>query len=353
MSSRVSAIASVLAALVVSGACIGVGTSPSPPTRLVVLTHDAFAVSPAIIDAFQSMHGVTLEVVTGGDAGEMVNKDILTRDVPLADVLFGVDNAFLSRALDAQIFDPYTPSGLTTVPGALQQGTNGIVTPIDYGDVCVNYDKEAFGADLPPPQSLEDLADSRYREMLVVENPATSSPGLAFVLATYRHFGTGGDYTWLDYWRALRANGVRVDNDWNTAYYTSFSGGSGQGDRPLVVSYATSPVAEVVFAEPPTSTAPTGVVTDGCFRQVEYAGVLAGAKAPDLARRFIDYMLSAEFQSDIPLNMYVFPANPEAMLPDVFVEHAAAVPAPVVETPSAIGATRDQIVEEWTDVVLR
>ncbi|HEV3486919.1 MAG TPA: thiamine ABC transporter substrate-binding protein [Vicinamibacterales bacterium] len=338
----------------VVGACTAPGSaSPSPPAKVVLLTHDSFAISDGILEAFQTAHGVSLEVVRGGDAGETVNKAILTRDAPLADALFGVDNTFLSRALDAGIFDPYVSSAAASVRPELAEGTSGTVTPVDYGDVCVNYDNEAFGADLPPPQSLEQLADPRYRGMLVVENPATSSPGLAFLLATIGRFGEGGDYSWQEYWRDLRENDVRIDNDWDTAYYTSFSGGAGEGDRPLVVSYATSPAAEVVFAEPQPTTAPTAVLVDGCFRQVEYAGVLRGSKAPSAARALVDFMLSPEFQADIPLNMFVFPANADAEVPDVFVQHAARVSQPVTKDAVTIAANRDAWVEEWTDVVLR
>lgn len=334
------------------GGCSFVGSpSPSAPGKLVVLSHDSWAISDAVLDAFENAHGVTVEIALGGDAGEMVNKAILTKDAPLADVLYGVDNTFLSRALEAEIFDPYTPPALSDVPADLMSGTNGVVTPIDYGDVCLNFDREVFGN--RAPQKIEELTDSRYRAQLVVENPATSSPGLAFLLATIDRFGDSANYSWQDYWRDLRENDVLVENDWETAYYSSFSGGAGAGDRPIVVSYATSPVAEVVFSDPPVATAPTGVVFDGCFRQVEYAGVLRGAKAPELARQFVDFMISAEFQSDIPLNMFVFPANPQATVPEVFSVNAAAVPSPITMDPATIAANRDEWVNEWTDVVLR
>lgn len=341
----------VLIALI--GGCSFIGSpSPSASDRLLVMTHDSFDISPAVLETFETAHGVTVEIVKGGDAGVVVNQAILTKDAPLADVLYGVDNTFLSRALDAGIFEPYASPTLSDVPAELAAGTNGVVTPIDYGDVCLNLDKEAF-ATVPAPASLEDLIDPSYKGMLVVENPATSSPGLAFLLATVGHFGLDGDYTWRDYWADLRANELLIESDWETAYSTSFSGGAGAGDRPIVVSYATSPVAEVVFADPPVTAAPTRAVTDGCFRQVEYAGVLVGAKAPQLARQFVDFMLSPEFQSDIPLKMFVFPANPQATVPEVFLANAAEVTNPIAMDPATIAANRDAWVEEWTNVVLR
>lgn len=326
------------------------------PGQLVVMTHDSFAVSPQVMAGFEQQHRAAVQVLQVGDAGSLVNQAILTRDNPLADVLYGVDNTFLSRALEAGIFEPYISPLLEHVPVELRGDAEDGVTPIDYGDVCLNWDRAAFeDAGTPPPATLADLTQPRYAGMLVVENPATSSPGLAFMLATIVRFGESGSYAWLDYWRDLRANDVLVSAGWEEAYYGSFSGGSGEGDRPIVVSYATSPAAEVYYADPQPAEAPTGVVDDGCFRQIEFAGVLAGRStgAEALARDFIDFMLSTDFQADIPLNMFVFPANAEAVLPDVFAEHAVAVTQPIVMDAQRIAANREQWLQEWTNVVLR
>lgn len=352
--SRLRCVCSVLAALiVVVGACVPAGGPSAAPTELVVLTHDAFAVSDGVLERFETAHGVDVQVLKGGDAGSVVNQAILTKEAPLADVLYGVDNTFLSRALDAGIFDPFTSVSLGAVPDPLKLGLSGEVTPIDYGDVCLNFDRTAFSADLPAPTELLDLLEPAYRGMLVVQNPATSSPGLAFMLATHGSLGEDGEVPWLEFWRRLRDNDVLVVDDWDTAYYSSFSGGASEGDRPIVVSYATSPVAEVLFADPPVTEPPTGVVTDGCFRQVEYAGVLLGSKRSELARAFVDFMLSPEFQADIPLNMFVFPARLGADLPEVFVDNAARVPAPVVIDPRQDAGIVQGLIQEWTDVVLR
>ena len=327
-------------------------SSSAPSGELVLMTHDSFAVSEDVLQRFQAEHGVTVSVLKAGDAGSMVNQAILTRDNPLADVLYGVDNTFVSRALEADIFAPYEPADLGAVPDSLELDPEHRVSPIDYGDVCLNFDREAF-IETAPPQTLDDLTNPQYRSMLVVENPTTSSPGLAFMLATIVRFGESGEYTWLDYWRDLREKDVLVASSWETAYFSNFSGGSGEGDRPIVVSYATSPVAEVQGVEPPPAEAPTGVVDDGCFRQVEFAGVLAGARSPDLAARFIDFMLSPEFQADIPLNMYVFPARSDASIPDVFADHAAQVTEPLSMDPEQITANRERWLEEWTNAVIR
>jgi thiamine transport system substrate-binding protein len=319
------------------------------------MTHDAFAMSDQVLGSFGTANHVTVKVLKSGDAGLMVNQAILSKDHPLGDVLYGVDNTFLSRALDAGIFQPYTSPALRGVPEALQLDPGHRVTPVDFGDVCLNIDVEAFAAGDPPaPTRLEDLTKPAYRDMLVVENPATSSPGLAFLLATIVRFGESGDYTWRDYWSDLRANGARVSADWDKAYYDDFSGGSGAGDRPIVVSYASSPPAEVYYAPTPAPTsAPTAAILDGCFRQVEFVGVLAGTANTALAQAWVDFMLSPAAQADLPLQMFVFPAVEGTPLPDVFRAYAAVPPDPLTMDPEQIAAGRDRWIAEWTDTVLR
>ncbi len=241
-----------LAALL--GAC-----SDDEPRTVRLLTHDSFALSEGVLDAFTEETGIEVELLQGGDAGTVVNQAILTNGNPQADVLFGVDSTFLTRALDAELFVPYEAEGIDEVDEALRLDDQHRVTPIDYGDVCLNYDKAWFEEhDVAVPTSLDDLVDPAYADLLVVENPATSSPGLAFLLASIEAFGADG---WEAWWDDLRANGVEVVDGWETAYNSSFSGGgASEGTRPLVVSYASSPPAEVVFADPPLEEPPTGVI---------------------------------------------------------------------------------------------
>jgi thiamine transport system substrate-binding protein len=276
---------------------------------------------------------------------------IITKDHPLGDAFFGVDNTFLSRALKAGIFEPFVAKDLARVPASLRLDPGHQVTPIDYGDVCVNYDKAWFASrHLPVPKTLEDLTKPEYRGKLVTENAATSSPGLAFVLATIARYGPNG---WTRYWQRLRANDVKVVDGWDEAYDGDFSAASGHGSYPLVVSYASSPPAEVVYAHPRPKDAPTGVMTDTCFRQVEFAGVLRGAAHPKAAQELIDFMLTRRFQADVPLQMYVFPARSGTPLPTVFTKYAAMPEKPLTLSAATIGAHRDAWIQQWTDTVLR
>ena len=344
-------------ALAVAAVAPTATTHAGEARSLRLLTHDSFVLPDAVVSAFESEHGAGLEVLYGGDAGAMVNQAILTRmagDEPLADVLYGVDNTFLSRAVEAGLFEPYRSPASESVAEDLHV-EGDLATPVDIADVCLNIDVAAFeeGA-LPIPDELDDLLDPVLRDTLVVEDPSLSSPGLAFLLATVATFGEDPATGWQGYWRGLRQNGVDVAPGWEQAYNGRFSGGSGEGDRPIVVSYATSPVAEVLFGpDPEAEEAPTRALETGCFRQIEYAAVLGGAREPELARAFIDHLLSAETQAELPTAMFVLPVREDVELPEAFERHALRPAAPIRLDPELIDAGRERWIAEWTDIVLR
>ena len=307
---------------------------PSPASsEVVLLTHDSFAMSRKVLREFEDSTGLTVKIVQNGDAGQLVNSAILSAGAPQGDVMFGVDNTFLSRAQDAGIFSDYA------APGAPADLAQPGVTPIDTGYVCLNYDQEYF-ADRTPPASPADLTKPEYKDLTVVENPATSSPGLAFLLSTV----ATGD--WEQYWTDLQANGVKVVDSWDNAYYQQFSGGSGKGTRPIVVSYSTSPAAEVMFSEDGKAT--TSNVDSQCFQQVEYAAVMAGAKNPTGAQKLVDFMLSRSFQDQVGEQMFVYPVLPDATVPKAFAEPPA---DPVVMPPQEIANGRDEWIEQWSQIM--
>ena len=321
------------------------------PETITLMSHDSFNASEDVIAGFEKDNNVKIEFLKAGDAGAVLNQAILSKENPLADVFFGVDNTFFSRAIDAGIFEPYDSPHLTDIAGELKLDPENRLLPVDYGDVCLNYDKAWFAEQgLTPPTSLEDLAKAEYAGLTVVENPATSSPGLAFLLATIAHFGEDG---YLDYWQQLVQNDVLVVDGWEDAYYGQFT--RYEGTRPLVVSYASSPPAEVIFAETPLDDAPTAsVIGDGsCFRQIEFIGILAGTPKRAQAEKLVDFLLSRQFQEDIPLNMFVFPANTKAELPPEFVKYAQLAPNPATLPPDDIAANREAWVNAWTETVLR
>jgi thiamine transport system substrate-binding protein len=342
------ALVALLAGVLLTAAGCG---GDDPPTHIVLLTHDSFAVSDAVKEEFERNTGLKLRILKAGDAGEVVTKAALTAGNPQGDVLFGVDNTLLSRALDGDVFEPYESAALGNVDSELVLDPDHRVTPVDHGEVCLNYDKRWFAErGIEPPRTLEEATLERYDGLLVVENPATSSPGLAFLLATIARYGD----RWQGYWRKLRANGVLVVDGWEEAYTARFSGAAGsKGNRPIVVSYSSSPVAEVIFRSPRPAEAPTAVIAESCFQQIEFAGVLRGARNAEGGRKLIDFMLSKRFQEDIPLAMFVFPVNREAELPREFVQYAVVVQRPLELPPDEIEANRESWVREWTDVVVR
>ena len=365
------AIAAAVALVLLAGACSGDRSEDLEDltgTTVTLLTHDSFYVSPETLEAFTDEYGIVVEQLASGDAGALVAQACLTAGEPLGDVLFGIDNTFLQRGLDCGVFEPYASPGLDGVPDHFELDGEHRVTPIDFGDVCLNYWIDAFDG-TPPPSSLDDLTDPAYAGMLVVQSPETSSPGLAFMLATIARYGDGLEpgrpmwssprqdiidrygYGWEGYWAHLRANGVSVTAGWEDAYYGEFAAGG--GDRPIVVSYASSPPAEVIYADPPVDEPPTGVVTASCYRQIEFAGVLAGADNPGGARALIDFMLTPTFQNDVPLNMFVFPVISSATLPEVFVEHAEIAGDPLILDPAEVEAQRNAWTDRWVEIVLR
>lgn len=339
----------VLATALTGTACSTIGdtggSDASPSDTVVLVTHESFDIGKEQLAAFEEQTGLTVDVDEQGDAGSLVNQLVLTKDAPLGDAVFGIDNAFASRALDAGVLEP----GPSTATGELVDGLaleDDRLTPVDYGDVCVNVDDAWFAArDLEPPRTLEDLTDPRYEDLLVVTDPATSSPGLAFLLGTIDAFGDD----WPDYWARLRDNGLEVAGSWSNAYFVDFTAGGGDGPRPLVLSYASSPPYTVPKGEDEPT---TSALLDTCFRQVEYAGVLAGSANPEGAQQLVDFLLSEQVQEVVPEEMYVYPALAAADLPPDWRRHAPLAEDPYTVSPDDIDANREEWIEQWSATVV-
>lgn len=319
----------ITASVLLLAACGGGNSGTIESREVTLLAYDSFTPPEGIFETFEQETGLTVNVVTGGDSGSVISKAILTAGNPEGDVLWGVDNTTLSRANDADLFDE--------------------VAPVDEGDVCVNYDKAWYEErNLTPPASLDDLTKPAYKGQLVVQDPVNSSPGLAFLMATIAEYGDG----WQNWWRALKANDVLVVSDWTSAYTVEFSGSSGKGRYPLVVSYGSSPPAEVLYATTPIDEPPTAVIESTCFRQTEYVGVLRGTTNPDGAKKLMDFLLGKEFQESMPLSLFVFPVNPDAALPELFQKFAVRAEKPYEIPADEIAANRDRWLDEWRAIAL-
>ena len=317
-----------------------------------IMSHDDFAMSKSMLEAFEKANGVKVKFVKIGDTGAALTQAILAKNNPLADAFFGVDNTYLSRALKAGIFQPYASPALAGIPAELKLDPGNRLLPVDFGDVCLNYDKAWFAKKkLAPPKDLDDLIKPEYKSLTVVQNPALSSPGLAFLFTTIGRYGEEG---YLEYWKKLRANDVAISKGWNDSYYGVFSAHKG-GTRPIVVSYASSPPAEVFYSKTKLNDAPTAAVLSAksAFRQIEFVGVLKGAKQPELAQKLVDFLLAKGFQEEIPATMWVFPALKAAKLPEVFTKYTRIAQDPVTLDPESIDANREKWIEAWTEAVLR
>jgi len=341
-----------IAALIGVLAAAAVAVASPRAGDVVLVTHDSFAISKPVKAAFEKETGLKLRILQTGDAGAALNRALLTAGKPEGDAFFGIDNNLLTRALSANLLVPYRPPALAKVDPQLDLDPTHRLTPIDHSDVCLVYDRAWFSKHaVAPPRSLEQLTLPRYRGLTVVENPATSTPGLAFVLATIARLGPDG---WKGYWQQLRANKVLVSDGWEDAYNAQFSGSSShKGKRPIVVSYSTDPAAEVYFAGKPLKESPVAVVRGTCFRQIEFAGVLRGANNPEGAQKLIDFLLSPRFQAGMPLTMFVLPARTGVPLPPVFRRFPPVASRPLQLPAKAIGANRDRWIREWASIVIR
>lgn len=316
-------------------------------TDLRVLTHSAFAVPKPLLEQFEAESGIQLHISKSGDAGEMLNKLILTRGAPVADVVFGIDNTLVGKALAAQVLDTYTGPAAGRASSVTLSGP---VIPVDYGYVSINYDKAWFAKKkLALPKSLDDLAKAPYAKLLAVQNPATSSTGNAFMLATIGAMGEEKAFGW---WARMRSNGLKVAKGWSEAYYTEFS--QNGGAYPLVVSYATSPAAELFYSNGKFTEPPTGSLTlpGGVFRQVEGVALVKGGAARPAAEKFIEFMRSPAVQKGLQTEMWMFPVEAGVARSDAmrFAPEPAAHASPSAQDVASKGAAW---VLRWTKVVLK
>lgn len=352
-SSRALAAICTVLLVPVLGSCSVIGEGDDSPATtaagkikdVVLVTHDSFFLPKKVEKDFEAQTGYHLVVKASGDGGTLTNKLVLTKDDPTGDVAFGVDNTFASRALDEGVFAPYSfdaPAGVSAydLPG----DDDHALTPVDNGNVCVNVDDTWFKAhDLAEPRTLDDLTDPAYKDLFVLPGAATSSTGMAFLLATVSAYGDA----WPDYWKKLMDNGARVTAGWSDAYEVDFTQGGGKGDRPIVLSYDSSPAFTVPKG---ATTSTTHALLDTCFRQVEYAGVLDGAANVPGAEAFVRFLTSSEVQEALPESMYVFPVVDGTSLPADWASYATQPDQPYSVDPADVAAHRDEWLREWSDV---
>lgn len=349
-SARAAALVAAATTLTVTAACSVVGggeEETATEDRVVLVTHDSFALPDELVADFEADTGLSLEQRASGDAGALTNRLVLTKDSPTGDVAFGVDNTFASRAVSEDVFEAYAADLPEGAEEHVLESAGDHLTPVDTAHVCLNVDTRWFARhDQEPPRGFEDLTRPEHRGQLVVPGASTSSPGLAFLLATIDEYGE----EWADYWSRLMANDTLVVGGWSDAYQVDFTGGGGDGDRPVVVSYDTSPAFTLTEDGSRTT---TRALLDTCYRQVEYAGVLAGAENPDGAREVVDWLLSDAVQAALPESMYVFPVSDRVDLPEDWERFTERPEDPHLLDPDRVDEQRRAWLTEWTDITTR
>lgn len=301
---------------------------------VTIMTHDSFNVPEELVTAFEEETGYSVTTTSPGDAGAVLNQLILQKDNPTVDGVYGIDNYSAETLLAEDMLTPHDADLGSADQFTVASDTEGHLAPIDHGQVCVNMDNEWFEAEgLAPPETLDDLTDPAYEGLFVTTDPTTSSPGLAFLVATI-----AATDDWQTYWHDLLDNGAKVAGGWSDAYYSDFTS-AGDGDYPLVLSYSSSPSAE----EGRTSS-----ILGTCTQQVEYAGVLADAANPDGAKAFIEFLLGSDFQETLPTEMFMYPVLEEVELPEEWSQYAELAEDPIAVDEAEVAENRDAWLDDWT-----
>lgn len=343
-----------LAALAISSCLIAAGCGSSETetkkveqqsATVTVITHDSFALDPKLKKKFETDNDVELKLVQQGDVGTLVNKLVLTKDSPLADAVYGIDNTFASRAVEEGVLAPGTSTRAPEEFALEGEGADQLAA-VDYSDVCINIDDTWFAKEkVAPPKTLDDLTEPAYKGLTALPAATSSSPGLAFLIAT---IAAQGD-DWQDYWTRLVANDVEITSGWSEAYEGQFTQGGGKGRRPIVLSYSSSPPFTVGDDGKPT----TSALLDTCFRQVEYVGVLKGSTNTDGAEKFVEFMQSDAVQASLPDSMYVYPVVAGVELPEAWAAFATTASKPWEMSADTIAKQRTTWLREWRDIATR
>ncbi|MCK4247427.1 MAG: thiamine ABC transporter substrate-binding protein [Methanomicrobia archaeon] len=308
--------------------------------KLVIYTYDSFVsewgIGPKIVPLFEEAYNCKVEIKAVGDAGDVLNRAIIEKNNPRADILIGIDNNSLSKALKNDILVPYTPKTIDVVPEQFIFDPTYHVVPFDYGYIAFVYDSEI----ITPPQTFDELLDPKYKKAIILEDPRTSSPGAAFLLWTIAIYGEN----YLDFWEQLKPNILTITSGWDQAYgmFTS-------GEAPIVLSYATSPAYHVEYED--ITRYKAFIPKDGGYLQIEGAGIVKNCAHKELAEKFIDWMLTEDFQREIPLTQWMFPVNSNVELPASF-DYAVKPDKILYLDSEEIAENLDRWIKNWAELMI-
>lgn len=305
---------------------------------LVVYTYDSFASTIAVktIPIFEKMYDVKVKVLSFGDAGSVLSRIILEKESPRADVIVGLDQALLKKAVDAGVLEKYQSPKLSNIVLESLKDPSDFGTPYDYGAIAIVYNTESIDK---PPTSFEELLNARWKRSLVVEDPRTSSTGLAFLLWT---IGVYGEENFLNYWSRLKDSILTVTPGWDEAFNLLEL-----GEADMMVSYATD--GAYSYHEYGVLKYMPIAMQEGAFVQVEYASIVKGAANRDLAEKFIDFLLSEGFQREVPLNQWMYPVV-EVEMPEAF-EYALKIDKTVSIDYEIVSEKLDSWLDSWAELM--
>ncbi len=264
--------------------------------ELVIYTYSSFAsgIAQKVLPIFEKQNNVKVKLLSFGDAGNVLARLILEKDQPKADVVIGLDQPLLKRAISEGLLIKFVPENISMIKNKELLDMRGYGIPFDYGAIALVYNTEKINN---PPKSFKELLDERFKRKLVVQDPRTSSTGLSFMLWTVAVFGEDG---FLDYWKSLKNNILTITPGWDEAFSMLET-----GEADIMVSYATD--GAYSYHEYGSLKYLPVVMEEGAFVQIEYAAIVKGSKNIELAKKFIEFVLSKEFQSHVPLNQWMYP----------------------------------------------
>lgn len=317
----------VLILLIVAGVIMG--------SNLVVYTYDSLLPLVKIaLPIFEEKYGVTVEVRSYGDAGAVLSKVIAEGAKSDVDIVIGIDNILAKRALTEDIFLPYKSENADKISDeSLVFDKSWRLTPYDFGSLAIVYDPEELGT--LEMDGLINLTDKKFKKNLIIQDPRTSSTGLAFLVWTYTAHKDDFD----EFWRKLKPSILTVTMGWDDAF-EKFEA----GEAPMMVSYATDGAYSYeYYGETKYKAIIPGNVGYG---QIEGAGIVKWTDEETLAKKFIDFILSPEFQSNIPLNQWMFPVV-EVQLPKSF--EYAIEPGSLLTIDPDLDV--DHLIERWVNLL--
>lgn len=315
---------------------------------LVVYTYDSFVSwGPAkyIEKHFEQRTGAEVKFVATGDSRKMLTalKREKATGQTQADIFLGIERSDIPKTNNGQIFRNLKKKELpnldTVRNSLLSPGEDDRLIPYEYGYITIVYDSKKIAAE-QVPQTFEQLAQAKYKNQLIVEDPRISSPGFSFLLWTIKHYGS--DY--IDYWKRLRSNILTVPGGWSAAY-SLFQ----RGEAPMVVSFSTDTASSVIAHG--NARYKIALLNNEAYLNVYYMGIVKGTDSPSLAHKFLNFVLSQRVQEKIPTSEWMFPANRTARLPLKFYQYAVRPPESIVVSLDKIAENQAQWLKEWTRVI--